>query len=378
MTRPVDQPARKFRICVVGLRGIPGVMGGVEKHCEELLPRILARAPELAIEVVARRPYVEPGEAEFKGVKVTPLYAPRRQSSEAIVSTLVGILHAARTGADLVHIHAIGPALLAPVAKLFGMRVVFTHHGSDYDRAKWSGFAKAMLRLGERIGIACADATVVVAPSLAEQLKAKFPSRSGRINYIPNGRPEFSGAGNANDLLGRLGVRAGDYVLGVGRLVPEKNFDALIAAHKAANSGRKLVIAGGADHESRYSRGLLEQASDDVIFAGVQPRDALEQLYRNCALFILPSSHEGLPITALEAGSLGCAMLLSDIQPNKDVGLPERNYFPVGDVRALADCLSAAPESFAADAAHFDRFSWDRVADETLAVYKSVLASAPR
>ena len=45
------------------------------------------------------------------------------------------------------HIHAIGPALLTPMARLLGMKVVFTHHGPDYDRNKWGTAAKTILKL---------------------------------------------------------------------------------------------------------------------------------------------------------------------------------------------------------------------------------------
>ena len=102
-------------LCVLGLRGIPRVMGGVETHCEELLPRIAAKAPELEIEVVARRPYVaEP--TSVGGVTVTPRFSTRGQGTEALTSTLMGIAYARRRGARAVHIHAVGPALLAQIA----------------------------------------------------------------------------------------------------------------------------------------------------------------------------------------------------------------------------------------------------------------------
>ncbi len=65
---------------------------------------------------------------------------------------LKAILKAKSQNADIVHIHAIGPALLVPIARLLGIKVVFTHHGPDYDRDKWGFWAKTMLKLGERMG----------------------------------------------------------------------------------------------------------------------------------------------------------------------------------------------------------------------------------
>ena len=50
--------------------------------------------------------------------------------------------------ADLVHIHAVGPALLVPLAKLLGLQVVFTSHGPDYRKNKWGRLARVVLRCG--------------------------------------------------------------------------------------------------------------------------------------------------------------------------------------------------------------------------------------
>lgn len=348
-------------------------MGGVEAHCEELLPRIASIAPQLDIEVIARRPYL-PNPASVGRVRVTPLYSPRGRSTEAIVSTLVGVLHARHRGAHAVHIHAIGPALLAPLARMLGMRVIFTHHGADYDRQKWGRVAKTMLRLGEALGVRYANAVIAVAPSLAANLQSRFSHRSDKIHYVPNGKTGFPGNSDGESVLASLGLTPRDYVLAVGRLVPEKGLHTLIAAMRRSGCTRKLVIVGGADHESRYSKALLEEADDNIIFAGVQNRSALHALYTHAALFVLPSMHEGLPIVALEAGSLGCPILLSDIQPNRDLGLPPGNYFPVADEEALAQCLAAPPQTFRVPKGAFDRFDWDRVADETLSIYRSVLA----
>ena len=341
-------------------------MGGVETHCEELLPRIAAKAPELEIEVVARRPYIAE-RTSVGGVQVTPQFSTRGQGTEAVTSTLIGVLYAKRRGARAVHIHAVGPALLAPLAQLLGMKVIFTHHGADYDRQKWGPVAKRMLRLGEWLGVRFANGVIVVAPSLAEQLKARFPEQAGNIHYVPNGRTVPS-SGQAS-ILRALGIEPHGYVLTVGRLVPEKGFHLLIDAMERIDSGRKLVIVGGAQHDSEYSRELLSRESSRIIFAGVQNRATLQALYENAELFVLPSFHEGLPISALEAGSAGCPLLLSDIPGNRDLGLPKSHYFKCGDIEDLIRALRAPVDRYGVSPDDFLRFDWDQIAAQTLAIY---------
>ncbi len=371
---PVPHRKRAL-VCVLGLRGIPGVMGGVEAHCEELLPRIAANAPDLEVELIARRPY-SPEPTSVGNVRVTPLFSPRRQSTEAIVSTLLGLLYAKRRGADTVHIHAIGPALLSPLGRALGMNVILTHHGADYDRQKWGFFAKGMLRLGEQVGVRSANAVIAVAPSLGEKLKARIPSACGQDPLCAERQDLLPPFAANQSILDDLGVKRGKYVLAVGRLVPEKGFHTLIEAIRKSGSKRKLVIVGGAQHESPYSKALLEKAGKDVIFAGMQGRAALHELYKNAALFVLPSSHEGLPICALEAGSLGCPLLLSDIPGNLDIGLPENHYFAAGDIEDLSEALQVSLEKYAVSPAMFAAFDWDQISKNTLAIYNSVIGPA--
>jgi glycosyltransferase involved in cell wall biosynthesis len=235
------------------------------------------------------------------------------------------------------------------------------------------------LRLGERAALAWADRIVAISPSLADQLRASFPRKADAIHYIPNGAPELPAGGNPDEVLARLGIGDSPFLLAVGRLVPEKGLHDLIAAHRASRTGYKLVIVGGADHDSPYARDLVVQAGPDVIFAGVQPRSVLAPLYRRAAMFVMPSYHEGLPIAALEAAGEGAAMVLSDIPANRDIGLPAAHYFPVGDVDRLAAKLAVDPELLRADAtAVRTRFSWDKAAVETLGLYRALQAERSR
>ena len=364
-------------IFVVGLRGIPGVIGGVESHCEELLPRIAALAPDLELVAIARRGFVDRAVASFEGVTITPLPSPSGTSTEAIGATALAVIHAWRRGAAVIHIHAIGPALLAPLARALGMRVIVTHHGRDYERAKWGPLAKKVLRLGEQLGLRAADRTIVVAPTLADELRRAFPSCAKRIHYVPNGAPRLEAGASAGDVLTRFGLEPGNYILAVGRFVPEKGFDYLVRAYTRSGTKRPLVIVGSPIHDSEFARSLSAQASDLVRLVGNQPRGVLRRLYEHADLFVLPSFHEGLAICALEAAQCGTPILLSDITPNKDLGMPPGNYFAAGNEDALAHALARPGNEFAYDVEELrSRFDWDSIAARTLAIYREVLDEA--
>jgi glycosyltransferase involved in cell wall biosynthesis len=371
--RDGGRPVRRSIVCVLGMRGIPGVMGGVESHCEELLPRLAERAPRFDIVAIGRKPYIGRHRRTFRGVRVVPLWSPTRQSIETLVSSFLGTLYARRIGAKAVHIHALASGLTAPLAKLLGMKVIMTIHGADYQRAKWGAVARTILKLGESSGINSADAVICVAPSLTKRLQQVYPQCADKIEFVPNGAPPLRAAGDEAHVLKEFGLERGKFLLAVGRLEPGKGFELLIEAFRKSGSKSKLVIVGGAHHEANYAAELMRAADDKIVFAGMQPREVVAHLYKNAALFVLPSLHEGLPICALEAGSVECPLLLSDIPGNRDLGLPASHYFNSGDVESLRRALDAPPKSYVVKPEMFSTFDWERIAAKTLAIYEEVL-----
>jgi glycosyltransferase involved in cell wall biosynthesis len=259
----------KTRVCVVGLRGIPGVMGGIESHCEQVFPRLKALSQQYDITIIGRKPYLPGGAYEYQGVRVVPLPAVKNKYLEAISNTALAVFYARfALKAEILHIHGIGPALLGPLGRALGMKLVVTHHGRDFERQKWNGIAKAALRLGERCATAAANRIIVVSKTVTEDLRERHPRLKSRIDYIPNGATEFpegDAPEDARAVLEQFGLQPGRYVLTVGRLVPEKGFHVLIDAFKTASPDCKLAIAGAADHEDDYSRSAARERRHPVL-----------------------------------------------------------------------------------------------------------------
>lgn len=364
------------RIAVIGLRGVPDVMGGIETHCTELLPRMLSEVSpsQLEITVLARRGYVSDC-GIHGGVRQIPLWSPRQESLETIIHTFIALLYARIVlHADIVHLHAIGPGLLAPFARLLGFRLLFTHHGEDYQRQKWGGFAKAALRLGESFAVRFANRIVTVSRSTHRRLCSAYPAKADLITHISNGFTQDSGVPTPDALLDELGLTRGRYIVAVGRLVPEKAHDLLIEAFRRSRLSRetpawKLVIVGDADHESAYANGIRAQVAGDdrIVLAGRRPRSSVLALNGAAGLFVLPSYHEGLSIAALEAIHVGAPILLSDIEANLNIDLPDNHYFRTGSAESLAERLDGnlSAHSVGDD---FDpmTYDWTQIARKTL------------
>lgn len=378
-----------MKIVVAGTRGIPGIQGGVETHCEELYPLLAAEGFDIT--VIRRRNYAEAAEAarglaEWRGVKLADVYAPKRKSLEAVVHTFLAVIKAKRMGADIIHIHAVGPALMAPLARLLGMKVVMTNHGPDYDRAKWGGLARAVLKAGERAGAMAANRIIAISPHIADIVRR----RCGRETVvIPNGVPLPTVPECADETIGkRWGLKPRRYIVALGRFVPEKGFHTLIDAYdRLRRDGRiaddiRLAIAGDADHPDDYSRRLWERATEvpGVVLTGFIKGVPLQSLMARAALFAMPSSHEGLPIALLEAMSHGLDVVTSDIPSCllPELESDDRFHLVADDPAQSAGNLASALASKLARGAtprcyDLSRYSWPAVAAATADVYRSLI-----
>ena len=362
---------QKNRIVVTGTRGIPNIMGGVETHCEELFPRLVEEGYDVT--VIRRSSYCHDHLSHWQGVKLIDIDAPRKKSFEAIIHTFKAIIRAKKLKAQIVHIHACGPALLTPLARMLHMKVVFTHHGQDYDRVKWGWGAKLMLRLGEAMGCIFANRVIVISQGIRDMVNRKY-SISRKMHLIHNGvaTPEDI---NEPGYFRHLGIEHGKYILGMCRFAPEKNLHQLIQAFSKIDShGYKLVIAGDSDFEDSYSIKLRKLAKENgVILTGFIKGRRLHALLNHCRCYVLPSSHEGLPIALLEAMSYGAPIIVSDIPANLEVGLPRNNYFHCNDVLELTAKLQETVDMpYEKCSYDMDKYDWDVIAKQVSQVYRSL------
>jgi len=367
---------RGLRVAVVGSRGMPGVHGGIERHVEELYPRLARRG--VSVTVYARRAYV-PHDTVYDGVRVVSLGSLSGRSTEAITHTAHSIWHARRGGYDVLHVHAIGPGLLLPFARALGFRrSVLTFHALDYERAKWGRVAKAVLRISEQVAVRCATQVIAVSKSGERHLVDHYHRD---VHYIPNGPGRLTKR-PPGELLGRLGLKGGDYVLFVGRLIPEKCPDDLVAAITEL-PGLKVVFAGDSSHTDEYTKSLRSAAGAQALFPGYMYGSDLEELYSSALAYVLPSEVEGLSISLLEAMAFGLPVVVSDIPGNVEaLGTPPAGLvYPLRDRAALVAALNSLAASTvlrrelgqrAVDRVH-DAYDWESIADQTLAVYERAI-----
>jgi len=374
-----ESRGRALRVTMLGIRGFPDVQGGAEKHVEKLSSALTALGCE--VEAIVRSGYVDKTRRRWRGIALTPLWAPRVSGFEAFVHSLLGVLRAAIDRPDILHIHSIGPALFTPLARALGLRVVVTHHVLNYENDKWGPLARGVLRFGESVGMKFANGRIAVSEGLAREMAHSYRVA---VNAIPNGI-DVPRMIESTGTLAAFGLTPGRYALSVARIDEQKRQLDLVAAYARLKSPSwRLALVGGADYSSSYAKAVADAARDTsgVVMLGHQSGDALAELYSHAGVFVLPSSHEGQPIAVLEAASYGLSLILSDIPAHRELALPSARLIAVGDVATLADQLDtffAATEPQRMAASDRDRVlakhDWHNIAQQTLAVYCETLSN---
>ena len=377
---PAGKRGKPLKIAMIGHKRIPSREGGVEIVVDELSTRMV----KLGCRVDAYNRYGKHTAGKkfdqrrgkyYHGIRLITIPTPKSSSLNAIVYSFFAALRALFGRYDVIHFHAEGPCIMLLIPKLFGIRVVATIHGLDWQRSKWGNFASDMLKLGEKIAAKYADEVIV----LSRNMQDYFLENYGRkTHFIPNGitRPQIR---KAELIRERYGLEKDGYILFLARIVPEKGLHYLIEAFYQMKTDKKLVIAGGSSHSHAYTEQIREMASRDerILMTDFVHGQCLEELYSNAYLFVLPSDVEGMALTLLEAMSFGNCCLVSDIKENTEVVEEHAVTFRKGDVEDLKRKLSGllnAPERVEAirrESQEFicAKYNWDEVVTETLKLY---------
>lgn len=371
-----------MKIAMFGHKRIPSREGGVEIVVEELAVRMAALGHDVTCcnrggHHVSGAEFDSGTLKEYQGVRLKTVPTLDKKGLAAVTSSFFAALSCGFGKADVVHIHAEGPAFMCWLPKLLGKKVVVTVHGLDWQREKWKqGFGAKYIRAGEKMAVRLADEIIV----LSRNVQDYFQNTYGRETvWIPNGvsRPEPKAA---QEITARFGLEKDGYILFLGRLVPEKGIHYLTEAFRNVHTEKKLVIAGGASDTDSYVETLKKLAEQDsrVLFTGFVQGRLLEELYSNAYLYVLPSDVEGMPLSLLEAMSYGNCCVVSDIPECTEVVADMAVTFPKGDIAALQSRLQRLcddprqAEKYKNTARSYvcEKHNWDDVAEKTLELYR--------
>jgi len=301
-----------MRVAMIGIKAIPARFGGFETAVDELSRGLVRLGHNVRV-------YNRSGMSSFMGscydgVELVTLPTLRSKNLSTIVHAFLSTLHVLLHRVDVVHYFTTGVTLFAPLPRLLGMKVVCSVDGTDWQRAKWSWFPRWYLRFSEKLAVRFCNRLISDSKDIMNYYAHKYGAPSSCIVY--GMREHHSGK---LDILSRFRLDPREYVLFVGRLVPENNIHHLIHAFEKTDTTRKLVIVGDDPWEREYFKSLKSTSDPRILFTGAVYGDGYAQLQENAYLFVLPDEVGGTHPVLVEAMGYGNCVLVNDTPSNLEV-----------------------------------------------------------
>ena len=370
--------SRRVKVAFIGGRGVISKYSGIEAYYEAV-GKLLAQAGHEV--TIYCRSHFTPSTPEYFGIRLVCLPTIRTKHLETLVHTLLSTIHACFSDYDIVHYHALGPALFSFIPRLAGKKTIVSVQGLDWKRKKWGYLAAQTLKLGELAASSFPDATIVVSRVLAKHYATKD---GGNVIYIPNGTELRSP--HPVHYLPEWQLVPSKYILFLGRFSPEKNCDLLVRAYQRLRTDVKLVLAGGSSYSNSYTHELHSCASENIRVLEWISGAALEELLSNAMIFVLPSDIEGLSLALLDAMGAGLCVVTSDVPENRELVEGVGFTFPVGNELALSQTMHALIENpelrarsgAAAQQRAREQYLWTDIARRTEREYLRLLGEPPK
>jgi glycosyltransferase involved in cell wall biosynthesis len=365
------------RIAFIGTRGVPASYSGFETFVEQLGSRLVERGHDVT--VYCRKHHVGSVGPRYRGMRLVTIPGLATKHLDTISHTLVSCLHALFQPYDVVVMSIAGNSPLAWIPRLRGARVILTVDGSDWRRRKWGPLARAYIRLAERLAIRLPDVTVTDSRVMHRYYVERFGADTECICYGADVPPPAR-----QGKLAELGLRPRDYILLVGRLVPENCAHHLVDAFERLQTDLKCVVVGDAPYERAYIADL-KRRGPSVLFTGYLFGDEYRELMHNAHVVVLCSEVGGTHPVLVEAMSVGNCVIVNDTPANLEVvgdaGIPYAGDRGAEALREVLEELLGDEErierfrGLAAMRAN-GRYSWDGVTDQYEVLFARLTQSA--
>ena len=303
-------------------------------------------------------PYDHPEDKELAGQFFESVY----RYNDLVVEKVKG-------NYDLIHCHDwLTVKAGAALKEKMDVPLVLTVHSTEYDRSGWLYPNDWFINI-EREGMEKADRIIAVSHFTKRVIVDKYGINPDKISVVHNAVYPL-GEGEKKNL-----------VLFLGRLTIQKGPEFFLKTAKKVleYEDTKFVVAGMGDMLPRLINMAVNLGiSNKVIFTGLLTEEEVKHIYKIASVYVMPSVSEPFGITALEAISAGTPTIVS-----KSAGVAEafKNCLRVDfwDTDEMANKIVSLlrydplRNTLAMEGKHeIDLFTWDRVADKTLSVYRDV------
>ncbi len=320
-----------MKIAIIGIRGIPVIYSGFEVVAEKLSIELAKKNHEMA--VYCRSLHVNLSKRKHKGVELVVLPAIKGKNLETFSHSLLATLHATIFGRyDLIYYLGVGNALFSLLPRLFGIKTVVNVDGLDWRREKWGIAGKTYLALSEHMATIFPNEVITDSIFIKKYYKKRFGKKT---KYIPYGY--YSENRFNKSSLKRFDLKKRDYLVWVGRIVPDNHLDELVNAFMKTKTSIKCVVIGDDINKNEYRDNLLKKMKKDKRFipVGFQGREAYASLVNNSLAYIETKRSGGTHPSLVEAMGFGSLIVSNDNSAHQEVLGNTAVYYEAGSVNNL-------------------------------------------
>lgn len=301
-----------MKIAFLGSRGIPARYSGFETFYEQLATRLVKRGHQVS--VYNRSHFIKDVKGKYQGVYIVSLPSVPSKHLDTITHTLMCSLHTLFQNYDIVYYCIVGNSPIVWIPRLVGARVLLNVDGEDWSREKWSGFARWYQRKCEWVSAKTAQVIISDAHAIQERYNNLYGVKTIFAPYGANIQCD-----RKLHALEKLGLQPDQYILYVGRFVPENAIDLLIRGFKKVKTEKKLVIIGDAPYTVEFKQYLHQIADNRVIFTGYAFGSVYTQLSSHAYVYVQPSGVEGTRPALLDQMGFGNCVLVRNSTVNMEV-----------------------------------------------------------
>lgn len=357
-----------MKIALLGTRGVPASYSGFETCVEQLGQRLVERGH--SVTVYARSHHITYDQPTYKGMRLVKHGTIANKYLDTIVHSFFSSLHALTQGYDIGLYFIAGNSPVTWIPRLVGTKTVLNVDGLDWKREKWPTVAKKYIQFAEYLATKLPTAYLTDSRVVQEYYKDQFNSEPP---YIPYGSDvDILPPG---ETLAKFGLETGQYILFVGRLVPENCAHHLVEAFKGLNTDLKCVIVGDAAYAQEYISSLKDSAKDDsrIIFTGYVFGKGYQELGSNAKIFVETSGVGGTHPALVEAMAFGNCVITHNTPENMETignsGFGYDGKIGANSLREILENLLSNPgtiEEHRKKAKHRAQtyYSWEVVTDE--------------
>lgn len=311
----------KLRIGIIGIRGIPVSYSGFETTAEQISTRLVDAGH--IVTVYNRRVYVR-NQKSYKGVNLVNIFAPQSKNFESLIHSIVSTFHALLLNQfDVILYLGVGNSLISFLPRLFGIKTVLNIDGLDWQRKKWSILGKYYLLFSEWCSQYLPSVVMTDTSYTQQYYQEKYKKK---IPFITNG---YIPVKSNPEILVKYNLRKKEYIVWVGRIVPDNNLEEIIIAFKGLSTGKRLVIIGGDHYDKTYQQSIYKLTANDprIIFTGFIPQNETLAIVKDAYAYVETKRSGGAHPSLIEALGMDTLVIANDHPTTKSIAGSKCFYY---------------------------------------------------